>query len=226
MQRFRCRKRSSPRGGTKFLESITGALVFTSKDMFRVHHWSSCLYRQRAFFNEKRLKGESCERELIRASRVTRDEARERKGTWAIPWPVPYPGGSALGFRTPRIEFAAFLTSGGRNSRNNTGRYSYQQAAAGCSRLQQAAPGCSRLQQAAAGGCRLQQAAAGCDRLQQAATGCRWLQQAAAGDVKPDGDVWVAASKCSRGKKKLKKEKACNVSVVEKGVRSEEERNV
>ena len=35
-------------------------------------------------------------------------------------------------------------------------------------------------------------------------------------DVRPGGDAWVAAIKCPKRKKQIKKEKACNVSVVEK----------
>ena len=52
------------------------------------------------------------------------------------------------------------------------------------------------------------------------------LRERLRSDVRPDGDAWVAASKCSRREKKLKQEKACNVPVVEKGVLSEEEKNI
>ena len=49
------------------------------------------------------------------------------------------------------------------------------------------------------------------------------LRERLRSDVRPGGDAWVAASKCSRREKKLKQEKACNVPVVEKGILSEEE---
>ena len=50
------------------------------------------------------------------------------------------------------------------------------------------------------------------------------LRERLRSDVRPGGDAWVAASKCSRREKKLKQEKACNVPVVEKGLLSEEEK--